>query len=48
VSTKEIAARYATEIHRVVVGQDETVNLSFIALLLRGRANVVEAFVNRF
>ena len=35
-STKEIAARYATEIHRVVVGQDETVNLSFIALLLRG------------
>src|SRR5438132_1702945 len=36
VSTKDIAARYATEIHRVVVGQDETVRLSFIALLLRG------------
>ena len=35
-STKDIAARYATEIHRVVVGQDETVRLSFIALLLRG------------
>src|SRR5205807_1993482 len=36
VSTKDIAARYATQIHRVVVGQDETVRLSFIALLLRG------------
>ena len=35
-STKDIAARYATQIHRVVVGQDETVGLSFIALLLRG------------
>jgi MoxR-like ATPase len=36
VSTKETAARYAAEIHRIVVGQDETVRLSFIALLLRG------------
>ncbi len=35
-TTKDIATRYATEIHRVVVGQDETVRLSFIALLLRG------------
>src|SRR5207247_9155994 len=36
VTTKDIAARYADQIHRVVVGQDETVRLSFIALLLRG------------
>src|SRR5256712_11635606 len=36
VTTKETSARYATEIHRVVIGQDETVHLSFIALLLRG------------
>jgi MoxR-like ATPase len=35
-STKDVAARYATEIHRVVIGQDETVRLSFIALILRG------------
>ncbi len=35
-TTKETSARYATEIHRVVIGQDETVHLSFIALLLRG------------
>jgi MoxR-like ATPase len=36
VSTKEVAAQYAAEIHRVVVGQDEAIRLSFIALLLRG------------
>jgi len=36
VTTKETSARYATEMHRVVIGQDETVHLSFIALLLRG------------
>jgi MoxR-like ATPase len=35
-STKDVAARYATEIHRVVIGQEEAVHLSFIALLLRG------------
>ena len=27
-TTKDIAARYADQIHRVVVGQDETVRLS--------------------
>jgi len=36
VSTKDVAARYAGEIHRVVIGQDEAVHLSFIALVLRG------------
>ena len=35
-STKDVAARYASEIHRVVIGQDEAVHLSFIALVLRG------------
>ena len=35
-STKDVAARYAGEIHRVVIGQDEAVHLSFIALVLRG------------
>src|SRR5207237_5852509 len=36
VSATLIAARHPTEMHRVVIGQDETVHLSFIALLLRG------------
>jgi MoxR-like ATPase len=36
VSARDVASRYATEIHRVVIGQDETIRLSFIALLLRG------------
>ena len=35
-TTKDVAARYAGEIHRVVIGQEEAVHLSFIALLLRG------------
>ena len=35
-TTKDVATRYAAEIHRIVIGQDETVTLSFIALLLRG------------
>ena len=35
-TTKDVAARYAGEVHKVVIGQDETIGLSFIALLLRG------------
>ena len=34
--TPEIAARYTREVHRVIVGQDETVRLTFIALVLGG------------
>jgi len=36
VSAKDVAARYTAEVHKVVIGQDETIRLSFIALLLRG------------
>ena len=35
-TTKETAARFARDVHRVVVGQDETVRLAFIALVLGG------------
>lgn len=35
-SAKDVAARYTAEVHKVVIGQDETIRLSFIALLLRG------------
>jgi len=35
-SAREIAARFAADVHRIVVGQDDAVRLSFIALLLGG------------
>src|ERR671925_1237639 len=35
-TTKETAARFARDVHRIVVGQDETVRLAFIALVLGG------------
>ena len=34
--TKEVSARFAAEVHRIVVGQDETIRLAFIALVLGG------------
>src|SRR6059036_3594302 len=33
---REVAERFTRDVHRIVIGQDETVGLSFIALLLRG------------
>ena len=35
-SAKDVAARYTAEVHKVVIGQDETIRLSFIALVLGG------------
>src|SRR3990170_2533490 len=35
-STKDVALRFAADVHRIVIGQDEAVRLSFIALLLGG------------
>ncbi|MFN2521422.1 MAG: AAA family ATPase [Candidatus Limnocylindria bacterium] len=37
---QDTAARFATEVHRIVVGQDETVRLAFIALALGGHVLV--------
>ena len=37
---QDTAARFSTEVHRVVVGQDETVRLAFIALTLGGHVLV--------
>ena len=34
--TTEVAAQFTREVHRVIVGQDETVRLTFIALVLGG------------
>jgi MoxR-like ATPase len=34
--TRSVAERFAADIHRVVIGQDETVRLAFIALVLGG------------
>ena len=34
--TREVAERFTADVHRIVVGQDETVRLSFIALVLGG------------
>ena len=33
---RDVAARFTTEVHRIVIGQDETVRLSLIALVLGG------------
>ena len=35
-STKDIAQRFTDSVHKVIVGQDETIRLSFMALALRG------------
>ncbi|HEX9437617.1 MAG TPA: MoxR family ATPase [Candidatus Limnocylindria bacterium] len=35
-AVRDLAARFAAEVHRIVVGQDETVRLALIALLLSG------------
>ena len=34
--TRDVADRFAAEVHRIVIGQDETVRLAFIALVLGG------------
>ncbi len=34
--TRDLAARFTSEVHRIVVGQEETVRLSLLALLLAG------------
>jgi len=36
VSTKDVAQRFADSVHQVIVGQDETIRLAFMALALRG------------
>ena len=35
-TAKDVASHYTSEIHKVVIGQEEAIRLSFIALLLRG------------
>ena len=35
-STKDVAERFTDSVHKVIVGQDETIRLSFMALALRG------------
>ena len=35
-STKDVAQRFADSVHQVIVGQDETIRLAFMALALRG------------
>jgi MoxR-like ATPase len=36
VSTKDVAQRFTDSVHTVIVGQDETIRLAFMALALRG------------
>jgi len=36
VNAKDTAARFSTELHRVIVGQEETIRLAFMALALGG------------
>jgi MoxR-like ATPase len=36
VSTKDVAERFSDSVHKVIVGQDETIRLAFMALALRG------------
>jgi MoxR-like ATPase len=36
VSTKDVAHRFTESVHKVIVGQDETIRLAFMALALRG------------
>jgi MoxR-like ATPase len=35
-STKDVAERFSDSVHKVIVGQDETIRLAFMALALRG------------
>ena len=35
-STKDVAQRFTDSVHKVIVGQDETIRLAFMALALRG------------
>ena len=35
-TTKEVAQRFTESVHKVIVGQDETIRLAFMALALRG------------
>ena len=35
-STRDLAARFMADVHRIVIGQDETIRLALIALLLQG------------
>jgi MoxR-like ATPase len=35
-STRDLAARFVADVHRIVIGQDETIRLTVIALLLQG------------
>ena len=35
-STRDLAARFEADVHRIVIGQDETIRLALIALLLQG------------
>jgi MoxR-like ATPase len=35
-NTRELATRFTAEVHRIVVGQDETVRLALMSLLLQG------------
>jgi MoxR-like ATPase len=36
VTTKDVAQRFTDSVHKVIVGQDETIRLAFMALALRG------------
>jgi MoxR-like ATPase len=36
VTTKDVAQRFTESVHKVIVGQDETIRLAFMALALRG------------
>src|SRR5687767_15795896 len=35
-TTKDLYARFAASVHRIVVGQDETIRLAFLSLALGG------------
>src|SRR5439155_5004955 len=35
-STKDVAQRFTDSVHKMIVGQDETIRLAFMALALRG------------
>jgi MoxR-like ATPase len=35
-SARDLAARFTADVHRIVIGQDETIRLALIALLLQG------------
>jgi MoxR-like ATPase len=36
VTTREVAERFTRDVHRIVIGQDDTIRLAFIALVLGG------------